>query len=452
MGFGVYIMIIREVVRDSLLYPFTSLWNFLVLGILVMFTTIDFLFRFIGLGIFNFNLGIFGLMISLLMYGYLVRIIRSSFTGSDVLPGFGDWKGLLSDGFKGFIVGILYMIPLFLIGGLYLGLAAGGVQGSGPLIWILGIVSFLYGLIFPPFFLLSLANMAFHNCKLEKALSFNETLEKISRVGWSKFIQLYVVVALLCLTFLGLSIVVISVLNLVFPRFVGVLFVQLFLLPYLIVFVFRSSALFYASKGDGYLACDKCEGYYELSFGERADDFGEKCQCGGQLRFAENLGQIKGADDEINDSKTIITRRKLVIFGLLAVIIGALVIISPQVTVTTNKTLIGTYDVNDDNHDYLIIDIPPEYENIELEYNLTRTGRRFETTGEISSSFGINGYIINNTDLPNYYESRYLLYDHDNGSYNINDKIKRLEIYHNGVKGTFKIYSVTRNVEYKWRF
>jgi hypothetical protein len=445
-------MIIREVVKDSLLYPFTSLGNFLVLGILVMFTTIDFLFKFMGLGIFNFNLGIFGLMISLLMYGYLVRIISSSFTGSNVLPGFGHWKGLLSDGFKGFIVGILYMIPLFLISGLYLGLAVGGVQGSGPLIWILGIASSLYGLIFPPFFLLSLANMAFHSCKLEKALSFNETLEKISRVGWSKFIQLYVVVVLLCLTFLGLSIVVISVLNLVFPGFVGVLFVQLFLLPYLIVFVFRSSALFYASKGDGYLVCDVCEGYYELSFGERADDFGEKCQCGGRLRFVENLGQIKGADDEINDSKTIITRRKLVIFGLLAVIIGTLVIISPQVTVTTNKTLIGTYDVNDDTY-YTYIDIPPEYENIEFEYNLTKTGLYGGVTGYPICHFSINGYKTNSKkSSPDYYESRDLLYYPDNGTLKLENGLKRLEVSHGGVKGTFKIYSVKMNVEYKWRF
>ena len=93
-------MIIREVVKDSLLYPFTGLGNFLVFGILVMFTTVDFLFWSIGLGIFNFNLGILGLIISLLMYGYLVRIISSSFTGSGVLPGFGDWKGLLGDGLR----------------------------------------------------------------------------------------------------------------------------------------------------------------------------------------------------------------------------------------------------------------------------------------------------------------------------------------------------------------
>lgn len=444
------LMIIREVVKDSLLYPFTRLGNFLVLGILVMLTTIDFLFEFMGLGIFSFNLGLLGLIISLLMYGYLVRIISSSFTGSDVLPGFGDWKDLLSNGFKGFIVGFLYVIPF--LGLIYFVIAFDGLNGSSSLIWILGVISSIYWLIFPPFFLLSLANMTFHNGKLEKALSFNEIQRKISRVGWSKFIQLYVVVALICISFLGLSIVVIYVLNLFFPRFVGVLFVQLFLLPYLIVFVFRSSALFYVSKGDGYLICDKCEGYYELSFGERADDFGENCQCGGRLRFVENLGQIKGSDDEINNSKTYITRRKLVIFGLLAIIIGALVIISPQVVVTTNKTFIGTYDVNNDTY-YTYIDIPPESENIEFEYNLTRTGLSSGVTGQPINGFSINGYNTDSEDSsPNYYKGITLIDDHQNGTLKLKAGLKRLEVSHGGVKGTFKIYSVKNNVKYKWRF
>ena len=62
------------------------------------------------------------------------------------------------------------MIPFF--GLIYWVIAFDGVNGSGPLIWILGAVSSFYGLVFPPFFLLSLANMVFHNDKLEEALSF----------------------------------------------------------------------------------------------------------------------------------------------------------------------------------------------------------------------------------------------------------------------------------------
>lgn len=38
-----------------------------------------------------------------------------------------------------------------------------------------------------------------------------------------------------------------------------------------------------------YLICDECEGYYELSPGESADDFSNICECGGNLKFTENL-------------------------------------------------------------------------------------------------------------------------------------------------------------------
>lgn len=42
----------------------------------------------------------------------------------------------------------------------------------------------------------------------------------------------------------------------------------------------------------GYLICDKCEGYYELQDGESPEDF-DVCECGGRLRYAENLNSIK---------------------------------------------------------------------------------------------------------------------------------------------------------------
>jgi hypothetical protein len=42
-----------------------------------------------------------------------------------------------------------------------------------------------------------------------------------------------------------------------------------------------------------YLVCDKCGGYYELQPGESPDDFTDKCECGGHLRYVQNLN-----DDE----------------------------------------------------------------------------------------------------------------------------------------------------------
>jgi len=39
----------------------------------------------------------------------------------------------------------------------------------------------------------------------------------------------------------------------------------------------------------GYLICTKCKSYYKLQSGESAKDFVKKCNCGGELRYVENL-------------------------------------------------------------------------------------------------------------------------------------------------------------------
>lgn len=39
----------------------------------------------------------------------------------------------------------------------------------------------------------------------------------------------------------------------------------------------------------GYLICSKCKSYYELQPGESAKDFARECDCGGKVRFVENL-------------------------------------------------------------------------------------------------------------------------------------------------------------------
>ncbi|HMK53346.1 MAG TPA: hypothetical protein VK444_01045 [Methanobacteriaceae archaeon] len=39
----------------------------------------------------------------------------------------------------------------------------------------------------------------------------------------------------------------------------------------------------------GHLVCEKCKSYYELKEGESPDDFIDECNCGGKLRYAENI-------------------------------------------------------------------------------------------------------------------------------------------------------------------
>lgn len=39
----------------------------------------------------------------------------------------------------------------------------------------------------------------------------------------------------------------------------------------------------------GYLICSKCKSYYQLQSGEFAKDFVSECDCGGKIRYVENL-------------------------------------------------------------------------------------------------------------------------------------------------------------------
>lgn len=47
-----------------------------------------------------------------------------------------------------------------------------------------------------------------------------------------------------------------------------------------------------------YLVCDNCGGYYELQPGETPDDFSDKCECGGNLKYVQDL-------DETDDSQNV---------------------------------------------------------------------------------------------------------------------------------------------------
>lgn len=41
----------------------------------------------------------------------------------------------------------------------------------------------------------------------------------------------------------------------------------------------------------GYFICNKCGGYFELNEGESPDDFSDKCECGGTLKYIPNREQ-----------------------------------------------------------------------------------------------------------------------------------------------------------------
>lgn len=53
---------------------------------------------------------------------------------------------------------------------------------------------------------------------------------------------------------------------------------------------------------EGYLVCNKCNGYYKLQPGESPDDF-EECQCGGKLKYYENIDWLLEEEKKIQNEK-----------------------------------------------------------------------------------------------------------------------------------------------------
>jgi hypothetical protein len=53
----------------------------------------------------------------------------------------------------------------------------------------------------------------------------------------------------------------------------------------------------------GFLSCDACDGYYQLQKGESPEDFSDKCECGGNLKFSQSVPTFPETVDESNKKR-----------------------------------------------------------------------------------------------------------------------------------------------------
>ena len=103
-------MDISGIIGDALSYPFSDWKKILILGIIIVISSIP--FRALGLTNYNFILlfvGI-GFLAGLFVNGYLFRIIKSSLDGNFKLPEFNEWIDMFIDGIKVFLVFLVYLI------------------------------------------------------------------------------------------------------------------------------------------------------------------------------------------------------------------------------------------------------------------------------------------------------------------------------------------------------
>lgn len=219
-------MEIGEIISDGIKYPSTKWSKVVILGIILIIPIVNF----IGLG-------------------YLFRILKATFAGIDELPDFDEVGELFIDGLKILVVGIVYAIPVIIIGAivsLIFGLGAQTTAVSsfdmfaivaGSLIYI--IVAIIIGLIES----IAIANMALYEGDLGAAFKFSEIMERISLIGWGKYIVWYIIMVLLgavaYAVAAGISIITFGI---------GIILAVLIIYPYFSMFAVRSLALLFASS------------------------------------------------------------------------------------------------------------------------------------------------------------------------------------------------------------
>jgi len=328
--------------------------------------------------------GLFGLIFGLFVYGYKIRILKYSFAGFEELPDFNNGFDMFVDGIKAFVVVIGYILPLFLImvvGGLGLGLTA-GIMGNSVviLLGILILIAIFYLILMPPVFLMALANMAFYD-DLGAAFEVREIFNKISNIGWGNLVKLYISAIIIGLIVIIIGAFVVAIVSLASLKIVGVLLILLLIVPYIEIYIYRSAALFYLSESNGYLVCEKCGGYYQLQPGESPEDFSDKCECGGNLKFVQDLDD-NSAEDIISEKQNLKdklksllnNKRNLAFIGVLILVICLVGFTSTQKAVVTNSTLIGTYNVGDINPLMVLLLLQYLQEHQKLEWSIIYRG------------------------------------------------------------------------------
>ena len=248
-------MTLKQIIKDSLRYPLSDWKKFLFLGFLIMIVNI-FINGFIP------NLVIIGYIIGFFVIGYLYRIIKLSLSGLATLPKFDEWSEMFTDGVKVFIVGIVYSIPAILIILIFnvlsspssvIGILSGALFGDPIGVTIMAFVdgavpgilfAILYMIIVIPIALMAVAHMANNNSKLNSAFRFHEILNKISTKGWISLVGWYILTGILALIIFTIGNIITNISSIIDP-IVGLVLGSFIIIPYLYIYLSRSTALFY---------------------------------------------------------------------------------------------------------------------------------------------------------------------------------------------------------------
>ncbi len=254
------------IIKDSLRYPFSDWKKILILGFIMLFSTVSNIFSF-QLNIVIILLFLIGFLISFFVLGYLFKIMKSSLNGSTELPKFNSWTRMFKDGIKIYIVQLVYVIPVLLLLLVYphtllaltrdptpltfipylevfiRGLIGGTIFASYFWFSVSILIMSLYLILTMPIIYLGLANMVKNNGKLRFAFSFREIFHKITNNGLKNFLIWYLAIII------PFFIIYLIYLNLYgIYQYVGFLLLQIMGFSYLAMYLYRLVALFHNSE------------------------------------------------------------------------------------------------------------------------------------------------------------------------------------------------------------
>lgn len=186
-------MSIKGIIIDSMTYPFSNWMRFLFLSIIILISFSPYTFSYlVKINYPTFIcLNIVGLLvIGSFVMGYLFKVISESLKGVNKLPTFNNWSKMFVNGIKILIVNIVYLIPaLIIILIFYPNLS---ILSLDKLIawfpyFIPLLIAPIYLIIIIPVISMSIAHMADNNGKLGAAFKFGKILTNVSKLAWDRF-------------------------------------------------------------------------------------------------------------------------------------------------------------------------------------------------------------------------------------------------------------------------
>lgn len=144
---------------------------------------------------------------AILLYGYIIQVIRARFDEAPEPPAFDDWGTLLTDGIQSLVIGIVYLLVPLVVGGVTVGgsIAAiatgtrsGGAAGFGGLI-IGFLLSAVLGLVFSYLAVAAILNFA-HEGDLSAGFDFEAiktlVLSSDYAVAWVTAIAVFIIASI----------------------------------------------------------------------------------------------------------------------------------------------------------------------------------------------------------------------------------------------------------------